>query len=312
MRSIQILSSLLAFTFFLCTAVFSQEEKSLADEVDILYAQWGEECESVKFSSNSYDYYKQPSFQEIIQKGIKVIPVLMRKVEKNNNLGGLCIMQGIEDILDMKFVSKGPIHYLGSDDLLYWWETERFEIEDRFNELYGQWIALDKEEKFKKPFTFDWKKEYADEFARMNEALKRHHELPEEQRDKENVDINKYLVEYKKAMNRWREMPEGPEKERLRPYNRTTYQRLLDFGIPALPFAIQKINQGDYDLFEAVMLWTDSALPEFAAEKQQDWGSNSIAKKVDLLNQWWEANQKQYTLPGKYVIDPALIKAMSK
>ncbi|MBZ0257394.1 hypothetical protein K8I31_15100 [bacterium] len=312
MQRMPIVILLLIFSLLQSAAAFSQETKTLADEVDILYAQWRVEYESVIFSSSSYDYFKQPSFQEIVKKGIPAISLLVRKAEENPGLERLCIYQAVESILRMRFDRDQFAFNSNDDSLQQWWETGRFETEKRFDDLYEQWIALDDKEKFKKPFTFDWEKEYADEWDEFNAALKRHNELPEEQRKKETFDFNAYLVEYHKAKKRWKEMPEGAEKERLRPYNRTIYQRLLDMGIPALPFAIQKINDGDLDLFEAIHLWNDSALIDYAKTREKVWETLSSSEQVKLLNQWWEENQKDYALPGKFAIDPTIIKAMSQ
>ncbi len=87
-------------------------------------------------------------------------------------------------------------------------------------------------------------------------------------------------------------MPEGAEKEKLRPHKRTSYQQFLDLGVLALPLAIEKIREGDTDLIAAINYWTDDAL-----QKSADDAGVAADKMSEYCLKWWEANKENWLLP---------------
>lgn len=259
------------FAFVVISLLFVSGANSANDgEFEVLYQSWLKACKRVSFSSSSYDYVKLEEFQLIIKKGIPVLPKIVEKIQNKSSLESLCLMTAIESILHMRFSlpKNGLTAGVESNVVKKWWEEERFKSGDRFLELYQKWVHLAPDEKMKRPFTFDWDQEYRNDLESRRVARKQ-----------------------------WMQMPEGPEKERMRPYNRTVYQRLLDLGIPALPYAVEVIKKGDKNLLEAVNLWTDSSLQEYASQKNKNLQSLSEDELKGVVAQWWEENQEKYKLP---------------
>lgn len=257
----------LLFVHFFSVFSFSFEEQ---EKFDSLYQSWLTSWEKVKFSSSSYDYVNLEEFQSIIEMGIPVLPRIIEKIDVKVSLEALCLMTAVEEILMMRL--ERPENELKADTernmVIEWWEEGRFKTRERFIKLHQQWSQLSRSEKMKRPFTFDWDKEY-----KNNREARR------------------------AARKQWMQMPEGPEKERMRPYNRTVYQRVLDLGIPALPYAIEKITTGDRDLVEAINYWTDSSLDRYTAQRNVELKSASRAELSTVVNQWWSENKDKYTLP---------------
>lgn len=249
---------------------WGQEQNDLENEVQVLYSKWLIEHEIVGPSSSSYDFYKLDSFQKIVKKGIKVIPIVMKTINKHDAFQIRCLTIAIEDILQMRFADS----YLKLDAeskyayLKEWLLDNKRIIKEEWEVLYDRWAKLEQSSKLEKGFTYDWDEKYGD-------------------------DIHARYI----ALEEWKEMPEGPEKERMRPYNRTVYQRLLDLGIPALPYAVEEIKKGDKDLLEAVNLWTDSSLQEYASQKNKNLQSLSEDDLKGVVTQWWEENKEKYKLP---------------
>ncbi|MBN2328915.1 MAG: hypothetical protein JXR73_17380 [Candidatus Omnitrophica bacterium] len=67
---------------------------------------------------------------------------------------------------------------------------------------------------------------------------------------------------------------------------------IKNLGIPALPYAIEKTQEGDEDLIEAVNYWTDDALKD-SAEKT---GVPREQMRQYCLH-WWEQNKDDWLLP---------------
>lgn len=140
-----------------------------------------------------------------------------------------------------------------------WWEKERFDIAIQFEERYAKWKQESLEFRFLKPTAVDYTSVYSH-------------------------DQNKF--------KQWRNMPDGLEKKRLDPLIRTAYQQLLDLGIVSLPFAVEKIQEGDVDLIDAVNYWTDDALKKSAEEK----GIANDGMR-EYCVKWWEENKENWLLP---------------
>ncbi len=70
------------------------------------------------------------------------------------------------------------------------------------------------------------------------------------------------------------------------------YRSLLALGIDALPYAIEKIEKGNIDLWDVVDYWTDSKITDdFNAE------TSGAGDKIPFVSSWWNKNKDYWLLP---------------
>ncbi len=257
--------------------LFAQSYTEIEFEADL--ENWQMEIKSLPPSSNLNGYMEIEAFSKIIDQGIRAVPHIINKIESDpTSVESICLRYGLKDITKMKYgyreLKNGKYDSLSfADKYMTWWNENLKNVESHFQKLYRDWSELPVEKKFNMGYTNDWEKRFKINKPTKEEAISN-------------------LEERKKAIEKWQSLPEGPKKERMRPYNRTVYQRLLDLGIAALPYAIEKIKQGDTDLIEAVNYWTDDALAKAAQE-----ANISQEEMAEFVPQWWEENKENWLLP---------------
>lgn len=104
---------------------------------------------------------------------------------------------------------------------IQWWEKDRFQTKERFDELYGKLKTL----------------------------------------------------------------PDGKEKETVR-------QKLLFLGIPAIQYAVEKVEAGETDFMDAIDYWTDNSL-----KKEIEKNNVAPEKQREYCLEWWEKNKNKWELP---------------
>jgi len=65
-------------------------------EFERLYSSWQQECETIRFSSNTYDYIRLPSYREIVGMGKPALPSLERKMVENKGLDFMLAFAAVE------------------------------------------------------------------------------------------------------------------------------------------------------------------------------------------------------------------------
>ncbi|MFH1743451.1 MAG: hypothetical protein ABIH23_30980 [bacterium] len=92
--------------------------------------------------------------------------------------------------------------------------------------------------------------------------------------------------EFALAYTKWKEAKEGDEKE-------AAYQELLDLGVAALPYAMEKIAGGDKQLFEAVNYWTNAELLSLESKQRL-----IVRNRENLYLRWWKENKEKWLIPS--------------
>jgi hypothetical protein len=240
---------------------------SYSDNLESVYKDWVQKILSGKNEDIANPHYHvEVNTKEIFVLGPRVLPYVY---DSFNNVDAYLysylshIMQCIckKSFWAENGQSDERMDYSDSYAKLWiqWWEKDRFDIAKQFVNRYTIWKQESMEFRFMKPTAVDYILIYS-------------------------KDENKY--------RQWKKMPDGLEKKRLDPLTHTAYQQLLDLGIVALPFAVEKIKEGDADLIEAVNYWTDDALKKSAEEKE-------IAADAmrEYCVKWWEENKENWLLP---------------
>jgi len=106
------------------------------------------------------------------------------------------------------------------------------------------------------------------------------------------VGRSKASQQFELAYANWRSSLEGPDRDKM-------YQNLLDLGIMALPFAIEKIsaekNQSlpvQIGLVQAVDYWTGGQVMKEISKRRyplQYWSG--------ICCKWWDARKNEWLLP---------------
>lgn len=243
----------------------SHTQETTAQEFDHLFSQFKDRVTKtphLSFSSSRSDYMKLDEYHNIRSLGIPAIPFMIEKMKEEKGVYGSILEVTIRDISKKSFpqdIHGKPTHL----KYIEWWENERQHEQREFEALYEKWKSLSDDLKFKRPFTIDVDKDLA--------QIKGSQELP---------------------IDRWIALPEGPEKERLRPFQKTDYQKLLDLGIGVLPFAIEKLGEGDLDILDAIHYWTGNTLKEEMTQKNV-----TTEQTAQFVKQWWEINKAKWTYP---------------
>ena len=73
----------------------SPEAKTIA-EFDRLYSAWNQECEKIRFSSNTYEYIGLPSYRKIVALGKPALPSLERKMAEDKGLDFMLAFAAVE------------------------------------------------------------------------------------------------------------------------------------------------------------------------------------------------------------------------
>jgi len=82
-----------------------------------------------------------------------------------------------------------------------------------------------------------------------------------------------------KFYQEWKELnQEGKEAEA-----KAKYQRMIDSGVAALPYMLEKVKQGDVELVPAISVLTDNKVKK-------------DAKQSECL-EWWEKNKEKWLIP---------------
>ena len=81
--------------------------------------------------------------------------------------------------------------------------------------------------------------------------------------------------------NEWKAMKKETKDEKSFAQNRLS--EMTDLGIPALPFMIERVKQGEIDFIPLISKLTDTKLAETATTEQ------CLA--------WWEANKQKWLIP---------------
>ena len=85
--------------------------------------------------------------------------------------------------------------------------------------------------------------------------------------------------QFEKFYQEWKKLnQEGKETEA-----KAKYQRMIDLGVAALPYMIEKVEQGDAELVPAISELTDSKVKK-------------DAKQSECLN-WWKENKEKWLIP---------------
>ncbi len=79
-----------ALCCFLCAGchnpLLAPPKKKTVAEFERLYSAWHQECETIRFSSNTYDYIGLPGYRKIVAIGKPALPSLEQKVAQDNGL----------------------------------------------------------------------------------------------------------------------------------------------------------------------------------------------------------------------------------
>ena len=246
-------------------SIKSKRNMSIEDKFEVSFEQWVtaiNQNKTLSVSSNISHYTRLPEFKPIIDLGITGVPCMVKKIkEMRGHLYSACLVDAIIDITKtnlMMPITRQPLYRR----YILWWDLERYKTDQRFDSLYKERKEISPEKKNKKKFTIG-----------TNEFIK-------------------HFGSAEDSVFQWMDMPEGPEKERLRPFQKTTYQQLLDLGIAALPHAIEKIREGDTDLIAAINYWTDNAL-----QKSADASGVAADDMSEYCLKWWKANKANWLLP---------------
>ncbi|HPA45710.1 MAG TPA: hypothetical protein PLG59_05540 [bacterium] len=95
-------------------------------------------------------------------------------------------------------------------------------------------------------------------------------------------DRAKIGEEFAECYEQWKPLSEGEEKLQA-------YYRLRGLGVLAMPYAIEKIRDGDNDLLDTIDFWTDKA-PEKAFSEHK---GEPVSRK-DFYLTWWEENKEHW------------------
>jgi hypothetical protein len=243
----------------------NNNETTIQVQFNELFEHWKKSIKNyplLKLRSNPNDYIKIQEFQLIYDMGIRAIPSLFSVLEEESeNLYSACLVIAVENIAKVNLRSSVLNDSL-ENRYKRWWKSERAATKNRFETLYTKWKQTESEKKKQRPFTVTSR------------------------------EFKQYFNDDENAIFQWMDMPEGTEKERLRPFQKTVYQQLLDLGVVAIPYAIEKINAGELELIDAVNYWTDNAL-------QNDMNAKNVTqdKTKEFCVDWWNRNQEKWSLP---------------
>ena len=71
-------------------------EQAAAPEFERLYSAWHQECETIRYSSNTYDYIGLPSYRKLVALGKPALPFLEQKMSEGKGLDFMLAFAAVE------------------------------------------------------------------------------------------------------------------------------------------------------------------------------------------------------------------------
>jgi|ERR1017187_2652836 ABC-type Fe3+-hydroxamate transport system substrate-binding protein len=71
-------------------------KQAVAPEFERLYSAWHQECEKIRYSSNTYDYIGLPSYRKIVALGKPALPFLQQKMSEDRGLDFMLAFAAVE------------------------------------------------------------------------------------------------------------------------------------------------------------------------------------------------------------------------